>query len=557
MDEERPDLDFHFYFGVLRRRYPIIVLITVLAVGIAFARSATSTRIYQSSATVLLTDPGAQTALNNQRNGGIDIPTEIQLIYSGPIQAAAAKELGADAGKVSSLSVSPVGSTFLIQIAAQSASPQVAQEAANAYAEQYVKVRTAQATDAADKAILILRKKITDLQTQLNTLDAQAGPTGPVPGSDLASERTAVLGQLATANGQISDLQLQSELRLIGGAQIVQSAGLPTTPVAPEPMRDALLGLVLGLVLGLGLAFLAEFLDDKIKNAEDVARYGKGLTTLAEIPTITRERNGRRLVALDDPASGAAETYRSLRTSLRLIGLRSPIGTLLITSPMPGEGKTTTAANLGVTMARAGVRVMLVDLDLRRANLGELFGATNERGLVSVLVGEAKLADVVLTVPVATGVPPLLVLPAGALPPNPSEVMSTGRLADVLATIRSSVDLVIIDTPPIVPVSDAVVLSSRVDGVLVIVKAGSTRRRHLSKAIDMLNQADAPIIGAVLNDAGRHVRYGYYRRYGKGRKKRAKYYGGERDVPLGPTPPVASGNGNGKVGAGLQPTPEI
>src|SRR6185436_10968080 len=108
-----------------------------------------------------------------------------------------------------------------------------------------------------------------------------------------------------------------------------------------------------------GVAFLTEFLDDKIKNAEDVARYGKGLTTLAEIPTITRERNGRRLVALDDPASGAAETYRSLRTSLRLIGLRSPIGTLLITSAMPGEGKTTTAANLGVTMARAGVRVML------------------------------------------------------------------------------------------------------------------------------------------------------------------------------------------------------
>jgi non-specific protein-tyrosine kinase len=558
MDEERPELDWHFYIGVLRRRYPIIILVTLLAVGVAFARSATATRIYEATSLVLVTDPGKATVLN--QNGGdaeIQIPTEIQLIYSGPIHDAAIRKLGADAAKLKSLSVNSLANTLLISISAQSASPRVAQKAANAFARQYVQGRTSQATDSAQRQITILQGKLADLNTQLANIDAQIAATDALPGSDLAVQRTEIQNQISNTSERISDLRLQSELRTIGGASVVQRAGLPTDPVEPTPTRDALLGLALGLVLGLALAFLAEFLDDKIKNAEDIARYGKGLTTLTEIPTIARERNGRRLVALDDPSSAAAEAYRSLRTSLRLIALRSPIGTLLVTSSMAGEGKTTTVANLGVTMARAGVRVVLVDLDLRRAQLGEMFGGDNEQGLMSVLVGEASVDDVMLEVPVAVGVPPLRVLPSGALPPNPSEVMSTGRLADVLATLRNDADLVLIDSPPIVPVTDAVVLSARVDTVLMIVKAGRTRRRHLSKSMDMLGRADAPMVGAVLNDAGRHVRYGYYQRYGKGRKG-SRYYGRGREPRPVPVAPV-SGNGNGtggKLGAPLQSPPE-
>jgi non-specific protein-tyrosine kinase len=538
MDEQRPELDFHSYFGVLRRRYPIILLITVLAVGIAFARSATSTRIYQATATVLVTDPGKQTLPNSGRNN-VDIPTEIQLIYSGPVQAAASKALGRQAAQVSALSVAPVGTTWLISITAQSPIPRVAQAAANAYATQYVKVRSSEATDATTKAIRVLQQKLSDLKTQLDNINNQIAATNAGPGSDLATQRLAVQNQMSTANGQISDLQLQSELRLIGGAQVIQKAGLPTDPVKPTPLRDALLGLALGLVLGLGLAFLTDFLDDKLKSAEDIARYGQGIPTVAEIPTIARERNGRRLVALDDPASGAAETYRSLRTSLRLIALRSPIRMLLVTSSMASEGKTTTAANLAVTMARTGIQVVLVDLDLRRAHIAEIFEGTNERGLMSVLVGEAKIEETMIEVPVAAGLPPLRVLPAGPLPPNPSEVMSAGRLGDVLAELRDSADMVIIDSPPVVPVTDAVVLANRVDSVLMIVKAGRTRRRHLSRSIEMLKQADAPIIGAVLNDSGRHVRYGYYRRYGNGRKK-LSYYRHEAEVPLRPVDVLTS-----------------
>jgi len=234
--------------------------------------------------------------------------------------------------------------------------------------------------------------------------------------------------------------------------------------------------------------------------------------------------------------------------------LRKPIQTLLVTSSMAGEGKTTTSANLGVTLARSGLRVIIVDLDLRRASLAPLFGGDNDIGLMSVLVGETTLAEAMYEVPIAAGVPPLRFLPAGPIPPNPSEIMGTSRMAEVINNLRASADFVIIDSPPIVPVTDAVVLSSRVDAVMMVIQAGKTRRRHLSKAADLLQQADAPMIGAVMNGAGRHARYGYYERYGYGYSKPAKSKGkkykgaraGQDRRPRMPTPDVPQGDGSAR-----------
>jgi capsular exopolysaccharide synthesis family protein len=244
---------------------------------------------------------------------------------------------------------------------------------------------------------------------------------------------------------------------------------------------------------------------------------------------------------------------------------------------MAGEGKTTTSANLGVTLARSGLRVIIVDLDLRRASLAPLFGGDNDIGLMSVLVGETTLAEAMYEVPIAAGVPPLRFLPAGPIPPNPSEIMGTARMAEVINNLRASADFVIIDSPPIVPVTDAVVLSSRVDAVMMVIHAGKTRRRHLAKSADLLDQADAPMIGAVMNGAGRHARYGYYERYGYGysrpsKKQGKKYTGarpGEELRPRMPTPDVpqsagsgrsigstGNGNGTGNGSGASQPTPE-
>jgi capsular exopolysaccharide synthesis family protein len=569
MDEERPELDFHFYFGVLRRRAWIIVLVIILTTGAALARSLSTTKIYQTSSTVLITDP----AQNSGRGNNIDIGTEIALIQSGPIAQAVGKALGADAAKVTSLAIAPVGDTTLISITTQSSSPRAAQHAANTYARKYVELRTDEVVASTNKQIDAFTKRTKAINTQIDDAQTQLIAAGG-NNADLEAQIESLTSSLQNYQQQISDLQLQAELRGTEGARIVNLAGLPSSPVSPDTKRDALLGFALGIVLGLALAFLYEFLDDKIKTQEDVARYAHGLTVLAEIPTIGKEKKGRRLVALDDPSSGAAEAYRSLRTSLRLLSLRKPIQTLLVTSSMAGEGKTTTSANLGVTLARSGLRVIIVDLDLRRASLAPIFGGDNDIGLMSVLVGETTLAEAMYEVPIAAGVPPLRFLPAGPIPPNPSEIMGTARMAEVIANLRASADFVIIDSPPIVPVTDAVVLSSRVDAVMMVIQSGKTRRRHLSKSADLLQQADAPMIGAVMNGAGRHARYGYYERYGYGYKrsskpKRNKKYKGARPEetrrPRMPVPEVPSsqgagrslesnGNGNGN-GADARPAP--
>ena len=559
MDEERPELDYHFYLGVLRRRWPIIVLVCLLTTGVAIARSATSTRIYQTSATVLVSDPQTVNA-DGSSSSTVDIPTEIELIGSGPIGAAVSKELGADAAKISGLNITEVGSTTLIQITTDSSSPAVAQKGANAYADQYVKIRTQQAIDSINKTTVVIQQKVTDLQTQITQLNTKIAVAGAFPSSDLTSQLSSLNSQLSTYTAQLERLQVTADLRATTGAQVVNQAGLPSTPIKPTPSRDALLGFALGLVLGLGIAFLTEFLDDKIKTTEDVARYGRGIPVIAEIPRIARERNGRRLVALDDPASGAAESYRALRTSLRLIGLRQPIQTLLVTSPMAAEGKTTLVANLGVTMARAGLRVVVVDLDLRRAQLGEMLGASNDIGVMSVLLGEVTLAEALYEVPISSGVPRLRLLPAGPLPPNPSEIMGTARMGDLITNLKQSADVVILDTPPLVPVTDAMVLSGRVDGVLLVASAGNTRRRHLQRATEYLEQAEAPVIGAVLNGSGQHIRYGYYKKYDysrRGRKGRRMRDPSQLPVPL--TQSTSNGNGSREpspVAPGFESTPE-
>jgi capsular exopolysaccharide synthesis family protein len=288
-----------------------------------------------------------------------------------------------------------------------------------------------------------------------------------------------------------------------GGAQIASSAELPDSPVRPQPARDALLAAILGLLLGLGLVFLAEFLDDTISDAGDVVRYGAGLTVLAEIPIAPgrRDRNATRIVTIDEPRSAVAEAYRALRTGLQVGSLKRPLRTVLVTSPMASEGKTTTAVNLAVTMARAGQRVALVDLDLRRPRLAQLCGIDQPLGLTSVLLGDATLSEATADLALGDGIPPVLVIPPGPVPTNPSELIGERRLEELLVALRSVADIVIIDSPPLVPVTDSLVLSRHVDGVLLVIGAGRTRRQHLTRSVELLHRAEAPILGAVLNGA--------------------------------------------------------
>jgi protein-tyrosine kinase len=216
-----------------------------------------------------------------------------------------------------------------------------------------------------------------------------------------------------------------------------------------------------------------------------------------------KEVQGAGLVAHTAPKSAAAEAYRTLRTNIQFASPDKPAHTILATSTRPDDGKSTTIANLAITFAAAGSPTVLVDADLRRPHLQQIFGLSNDAGLTT-WVAEAARASDASKVPLPlqeTDIPNLKVLTSGPVPPNPAEILASQRMAELLLLLRETVEYVLIDTPPIIAVTDAAVLATRVDGVLLVVNAGKTRRDLAIKARDMLRQVNANILGVVLNNA--------------------------------------------------------
>ncbi|HLN60790.1 MAG TPA: CpsD/CapB family tyrosine-protein kinase [Symbiobacteriaceae bacterium] len=215
------------------------------------------------------------------------------------------------------------------------------------------------------------------------------------------------------------------------------------------------------------------------------------------------------VVAQREPSSVVAEAFRVLRTNLQFLGLDEPLRSILLTSAAPGEGKSTTAANLGVAFAQAGTRVCLVDADLRRPMLAKLLGLENWAGLTTALIGQAPLEECVKKTPVEG----LWLLPSGPVPPNPAELLGSERMAALLERLKAEYDLVLIDSPPVLAVTDAAVLAPRTDGVVLVIRAGRTDRRAVQRARTALETVHARVLGTVLGGVAQSEKEGYYYAY--------------------------------------------
>jgi len=309
---------------------------------------------------------------------------------------------------------------------------------------------------------------------------------------------TGVSGMLQVSNVRILDRALPAD-----------------RPVRPNIIRNLALAILLGLVGGLGLAFGAEALDQSITSQQQVEER-LGLTFLGIIPSIERAKDGtaQDLVVHTHPKSAVAECLRAVRTNLLFMSPEKPLKTIMVTSSGPQEGKTTTATSLAITMAGSGSRVLLVDADMRRPRVHRIFGLENRSGLSSLILGEGAMASVIQRSPV----PGLDVLPCGPVPTNPAELLHTAAFQRLLAEMATRYDRVIIDSPPVGVVADAVVVGTQVDGVLVVLKAGKTSRHSARLAVNQLHDVKAPIFGAVLNDLDlqdqKYGQYAYYYQYG-------------------------------------------
>ncbi|MEX2374795.1 MAG: polysaccharide biosynthesis tyrosine autokinase, partial [Dehalococcoidia bacterium] len=302
-----------------------------------------------------------------------------------------------------------------------------------------------------------------------------------------------------------------------GQVSIVEHAIPPTRPAAPRPLLNAILGSVLGLILASAIVLLIEYMDDTIKGSEQI-QEAVGLPTLGRIERFEGVQPGRdQLQSATRPRSPVAEAYRVARTNLTYaIDLGRDRKLLLVTSPGPGEGKTTTVANLSVVFGLAGHRVCVIDTDLRRPTIHRVFGLENGEGLTNLLLARDPDIDRSVQRSLYTNVS---VVTAGPLPPNPSELLGSARMQEVLERLRARFDIVILDSPPALVVTDASVLSTLVDGLVVVARAGKTRRGALRATVAELAQSGRPIAGVILNrvrsrEAGYYA-YGYGRAYGE------------------------------------------
>jgi len=578
------ELSLREHLGVLRRRKVTIAATMLFVVLAAVAFSAVQKASYEATAEVLLQPRASEQIYAPSQQAPVDqsqieVDTEIQVMKSRSVQDAVTRELG----RVTTVDIEARNRTMVVALTAHSNDPGDAAHIANTYASTYVRVRRQATIDDLVAASTQIQQQIDKATADIAALDrAVAALDAQIVAAGSAAERTALKDQrdqLVASNAkdllalqtrrsgytdQLDKLTLASNLTQTGGAQIVSEAQVPSSPVSPQPIRDAFLALFVGLLIGIGIAFLREHLDDTIKTKDDLDGLPAGFGVLSLIPVVDgwKDRAVPTVVSVTAPQSAAAESYRALRTAIQFLALDHPMGIVQVTSPQAAEGKTTTLSNLAVALARSGKRVIVVDCDLRKPRVESFFNVSNEVGFTTVLLGETPLSAALHRL---SDQPRLVILPAGPPPPNPSELLSTKRAGDMLARLRTEADYVLVDSPPVLPVADAIILAGFVDATLLVVTAGSTTKRQAQRAAELLQQVHAPMIGTVLNavgvgdgyDSGFDYRYGYGYGQGQGQHSARRRWFRRRQSVAGGAQNGAAPNGRDPIGPDAETLPRV
>jgi len=496
------------YVAILARRKWIIleflVILPAVAVVIAYSQSPT----YRASADILINRTSLGSALlgvadpSSFQDPTREAATDASLAKVPAVAdraAQIAKIRGIDGTYVLSNGIVRTGiNDDLMRFSITSGDPAVAVKLSTAYAQAFIEYQSNLDTSA-------LRAGLNDVNARLKALKG-SGQT-----------KSALYLSLADKQQQLRTLELlQTPSKLVRPAT---DAG----QISPTPVRNGILGLMGGLVLGISVAFLLELLDRRIRSEDEIERKLR-LPLLARIPPPPRSARGEnRLVMVNAPKSIYAEPFRRLRTNLEFVNADTHAQTILVTSSVAGEGKSTTVANLAVAAARAGRRVAVVDLDLRRPTLHESFGVSPHPGATNVALGSVHLNDALKRIrlgdggmrPAAahtngySGETILEFLPAGTLPPNPGEFLGTSGIAQLLADLRERADLVFVDAAPLLAVGDTLPLSARVDAIVIVTQFGVISRPMLNDLTRELQTLPTPKLGFVLTGADATGIYGY------------------------------------------------
>jgi capsular exopolysaccharide synthesis family protein len=492
------------YIRILGRRKVVFMQAVVLVPLVAVLFSLWQTKRFEARAEVLLSNQNLAASLTGTPVVGGQVEriaqTQASLARVPLVAARALAAVGLSTRPSQDLlansDVSARSNADLLDFRVTDEDRALAARLATAYAREFIAYRRELDTGA-------LKAAQADLESEIAQLEA-------------AGEReSALYASLVDKKQQLETLEaLQTS-----NAFLVRPAE-GAAQVAPKPLRNGLLGLLLGVVLGGGLVFLFEAIDTRVRSVEEIGERLR-LPLLARLPTPPRGlRKRNRLVMVEEPNGLRAEAFRILRTNLELATIDRETRTIMFTSAVEGEGKTTTAANLALAFASSGRRVVLVDLDLRHPTLGGLFGREGQPGLTDVALGEVELDDALAEVNVGHELRPrdstqrqpaglLEVLPSGPAPPNADEFLNMRVLEDILTELRDRADLVLIDAPPLLRVGDAIGLSAKVEGLILVARLNTIRRSMLAELERLLSTSPANLLGFVATGVPSEKTYGY------------------------------------------------
>lgn len=516
-DPEQDGGDPWEFIDLVRRHRLLIALCAIFGAGLAFAYSSLQPRVFQSSAVMIFRTVGGDGMVRDGSAGSSLTATasaqvELRFFQSTAVQDAAATKLDGEADVEALILEEAVG----LEVVARAASADLAATAANVYAQTYTKERVLARSRDAVAAQGVLQSQIGEVDTELGDLQVKLNniAAGTPAGEGEDAERLTAEFTTLTAKKLALQQRLDSML-LVGagdGPEIVSPAEPNDDPVAPAPVRNGIAGAFGGICVGVALMLLRERLDGVVRSDKALGRELVDVPILAVIPHIGRRRGDDAFLTIKrEECITMVEPLRALRSAIQFSAKRSAVRSVLVLSPDPGEGKSTIAFNLALTMGRAGSTAILVDGDVRRPTISRSVLGSSDAGLTTVVSGVSGLHESVVRV---EGEPNVAVLPAG-----PKEgwtgLVESHETRSTVEWFGGLADFVVFDAPPVLASADALTLCRMVDAVVLVVRVGRTREAAVEKALMQLRQVDAPLLGVVVNDMKRSRlnRYHYYEYY--------------------------------------------
>jgi capsular exopolysaccharide synthesis family protein len=490
------------YIFPLRKWWWLLVVSTLIAVMFSSLSVLRQPTIYQSRTTLMIgttiTDP-------NPSSNELMLGQQLAAAYADLANREIVRNATKDALKINRLPAyiaRALPNTQLIEIVVNDTVPERAQIVANGLADQLMHLGPISAQPQDRGRQDFIHQRLNNLETQIKETEAQIEKLQEELANTFSAEQikdkqeqiTSLQSKLSSMENNYGLLLSNTQQGAINTLTIIESAALPTNPIGPMKGLTILLAAFVGFALAAGEAYLLEYLDDSLKSPDAVMRLFSTSIIGHVFEQADGMKEGDRLYDADDLSHPIAEAFRSLRTNIEISQVDRPLKTILVTSADIGDGKTSVASNLALSMAQRGKEVVLLDADLRKPNTHEVFELANDRGLVDLLSGRAAISDVLQFKKDKK----VAVLTSGDTPPNPTELLSSKKMEQLLSQLKETTDVVIIDGPPLI-VADAMILASKVDGVLMVVRPGHTRESLAKSAMEHIRLVGARVVGVVLN----------------------------------------------------------